>query len=255
MRKVLSGIYLFYGALIFIALMLIALPFVLLASAIMPQHSGKHVILFLLRGWAWIFSLTSFFWVKTVNKNLINRNVPHIYVGNHGSYLDAVAICIAIPQFFSPLGKIEMTKIPIFGAIYKRIVVMIDRSSKESREQSVAALKQDIANGVSILIFPEGTMNKTAKPLTDFYDGAFRIAIETQTPLMPFVMINNRALLPRIDPLKAHPGLLTTVFITPVEVKGMTIDDLPLLKQRVFDLMEEAILKHSDRRCAIGVDA
>lgn len=244
MRKVLAGIYLFYGALIFIALMLIVLPFVLLASAIMPQDTGKHVILFFLRCWAWIFSITSFFWVKTVHKNLINKKAPHIYVGNHGSYLDAVAVCIAIPQFFSPLGKIEMTKIPVFGTIYKRIVVMIDRSSKESREQSVATLKQDIANGASILIFPEGTMNKTERPLTDFYDGAFRIAIETQTPLMPFVMLNNRALLPRITPLNARPGILTAVFITPVEVKGMTIEDLPQLKQRVFDLMEETILKY-----------
>jgi 1-acyl-sn-glycerol-3-phosphate acyltransferase len=245
MRKILAVVFLGYGALIFIALMLIVLPFVLLASAMLSKTTGKKVILFFLRLWAVCFSVLSFFWVKTVNKNLINRKVAHIYIGNHGSYLDAIAVCVAIPQFFSPLGKIEMTKIPIFGTIYKRIVVMIDRSSKESREQSVAALKADINNGVSILIFPEGTMNKTAAPLTDFYDGAFRIAIETQTPLMPFVMINNHKLLPRIDPLMAHPGVLTTIFITPVEVKGMSIEDLPMLKQRVFDLMEEAILKSS----------
>ena len=224
--------------------MLIVLPFVLLASAILSKASGKRIILFLLRCWAWGFSSTSFFWVKTVNKNLINNSVPHIYVGNHGSYLDAIAVCIAIPQYFSPLGKVEMTKIPIFGAIYKRIVVLIDRSSKESREHSVKSLKNDIANGVSILIFPEGTMNKSEAPLSEFYDGAFRIAIETQTPLMPFVMINNRDLLPRVDPLKAHPGLLTTVFITPVDVTGLELEDLPMLKQKVFDLMEETILKY-----------
>ncbi|MDQ7949162.1 MAG: lysophospholipid acyltransferase family protein [Pedobacter sp.] len=245
MRKVFGALYLGYGALIFIALMIIALPFVLLASAVLPTASGKRTILFFLRCWAWTFSLLSFFWMKTINQNLIDKKVPHIYVGNHGSYLDAVAVCIGIPQFFSPLGKVEMTKIPIFGSIYKRIVVMIDRSSKESREQSVAALKKDISEGASILIFPEGTMNKGTMALSEFYDGAFRIAIETQTPLMPFVMINNRSLLPRIDPLKAHPGLLTILFITPVAVKGMQLADLPMLKQKVFDLMEAAILAHS----------
>jgi 1-acyl-sn-glycerol-3-phosphate acyltransferase len=244
MRKVLAAIYLLYGALIFIALMLIALPFVLLASAIFPKATGKRVILFLLRCWAWGFSILSFFWVKTINKHLINQNVPHIYVGNHGSYLDAIAVCISIPQYFSPLGKVEMTKIPVFGSIYKRIVVLIDRSSKESREQSVATLKKDIISGESILIFPEGTMNKSKMVLSEFYDGAFRIAIETQTSLMPFVMINNRELLPRVDPLKAHPGIITTVFITPVDVKGLTQEDLPQLKQKVFDLMEEAISRH-----------
>lgn len=245
MSKVLSGIYLIYAGIIFISLMFIALPFVLLTSAILSKTTGKRVILFLLRCWAWCFSALSFFWIKTKNTSLINPAIPHIYVGNHGSYLDAIAVCVGIPQYFSPLGKVEMTKIPIFGLIYKRIVVLIDRSSKESREESVNALKADIRSGQSILIFPEGTMNKTAKPLSEFYDGAFRIAIETQTPLMPFVMLNNRTLLPRVHPLRARPGLLTTVFITPVNVTGLTQDDLPMLKQKVYDLMEEAILKYS----------
>ena len=247
MRKVLAALYLLYAALIFIVLMFIVLPFVLLASAMLSKATSKRTILFLLRCWAWIFSITSFFWVRTVNKHLINLQIPHIYVGNHGSYLDAIAVCIAIPQFFSPLGKVEMTKIPIFGTIYKRIVVLIDRSSKESREQSVAALKKDISNGASVLIFPEGTMNKSNAVLSEFYDGAFRIAIETQTSLMPFVMINNRELLPRVAPLMAHPGLLTTVFITPVDVKGMGMEDLPALKQKVFDLMQETILRYGKR--------
>jgi len=57
-------------------------------------------------------------------------------------------------------------------------------------------------------------------------------------------MINNRVLLPRSNPLKAHPGWIKTVFITPVNVKGLTLDDLPMLKQKVFDLMEKEILKH-----------
>ncbi|WP_199137729.1 lysophospholipid acyltransferase family protein [Pedobacter sp. ASV12] len=245
MAKVLSALYLIYASLIFVVLMFLTLPFFLLATALLPNLQGKKTGLFFLRCWAWAFSLASFFWIKTQNKHLINRNVPHIYVGNHGSYLDAVAVCISIPQYFSPLGKVEMAKVPVFGWMYERIVVMIDRSSKESREQSVNALKEAIGEGQSILIFPEGTMNKSEKPLADFYDGAFRIAIETQTTLMPFVTINNRNLLPRTAPLKAHPGLITTVFITPVDVKGLQQEDLPQLKEKVFRLMEEAILKHS----------
>jgi 1-acyl-sn-glycerol-3-phosphate acyltransferase len=244
MGKVLSTIYLIYAALIFIVLMFIVLPFILLASAIFKNDTGKRIILFLLRCWAWGFSIISFFWVKTKNKHLVNRNTPYIYVGNHGSYLDAIAVCISLPQHFSPLGKIEMTKIPVFGLIYKRIVVMIDRSSKESRERSVNVLKEEINNGQSILIFPEGTMNKTHDPLSEFYDGAFRIAIETQTPIMPFIVLKNRALLPRVNPLKAHPGFLTTLFIPAVDVKGLTIADLPQLKEKVFNLMQEAIIKN-----------
>lgn len=245
MRKILTALYLLYAALIFVALMLMVLPFVLIVSAVFNAGTGKKLILFFLRCWAWSFSIPTLFWVKTVNQHLINKKLPHIYVGNHGSYLDAVAVCLSIPQYFSPLGKVEMTKIPVFGLIYKRIVVLIDRSSRESREQSVNALKADLAKGESILIFPEGTMNTTQQHLSEFYDGAFRIAIETQTTLMPFVMINNSVLLPRINPFKARPGIIKTVFITPVDVKGLTLTDLPILKQKVFDVMEEAIIKHS----------
>lgn len=243
MYKLFSGIFLCYAATIFIALMLIALPFVLLISLVFPGKTGKRAILGILRAWAWLFSICSLFWVRTQNKQLIDRSKSHIYVGNHGSYLDAVAVCLSIPQYFNALGKIEMTKVPIFGLIYKRIVVMIDRSSKESRDASVNRLKAAIADGQSILIFPEGTMNQTDHLLNDFFDGAFRIAIETQTPIVPFVMLNNRKLLPRKNPLKAHPGLITTILLPEIEVSGLSLSDVPLLKEKVHDLMAQTLLK------------
>ena len=134
-----------------------------------------------------------------------------------------------------------MAKVPVFGWIYKRIVVMIDRSSKESREQSVLSLKEEINKGQSILLFPEGTMNKTEAVLSEFYDGAFRIAIETQTPIQPFVILNNRKLLSRVDPLTAHPGILTTIFLPAVNVNEFRIDDVEILKRKVHVMMEEAL--------------
>ncbi len=242
MSKVLSALYLLYAGIVFIILMFISLPFVLVATTLFKPLTGKRIGLFFLRCWAWGFSLLTFYWVRTKNQALVDKTTPHIYIGNHGSYLDAIAVCISVPQSFSALGKIEMAKAPVFGWIYKRIVVMIDRSSKESREQSVLTLKAEINNGQSILLFPEGTMNKTAKPLSEFYDGAFRIAIETQTPLQPFVILNNRKLLSRIAPLTAHPGLMTTVFLPAVAVNNYGIDDVDVLKKKVYDMMEEALL-------------
>ncbi len=241
MYIILSAIYLVYATLIFVVLMLIILPFALVFSIVLPINIRKKSILLLLRVWSLLFSITSLFWIASKNKHTIDKTRAHIYVGNHGSYLDAIAVCLSIPQFFSALGKIEMTKVPIFGLIYKTYVVMINRASKESRAESVAVLKHEISCGQSILIFPEGKMNKVAAPLTEFYDGAFRIAIETQTAILPFVMINNRKLLPRVDPLKARPGILTTVFLSIVEVEGLVIDDLPRLKEKVYKMMEDSI--------------
>lgn len=242
MSKVLSALYLFYAGLVFICLMFIVLPFILLVSTLFNPLSAKRTGLFFLRCWAWGFSLLTFYWVRTKNVNTVNQKTPHIYVGNHGSYLDAIAVCISVPQSFSALGKIEMAKVPVFGWIYSRMVVMIDRSSKESREQSVLSLKEEISKGQSILLFPEGTMNKTTAVLSEFYDGAFRIAIQTQTPIQPFVILNNRKLLSRINPLTARPGILTTIFLPAVAVTQYRIEDVEVLKRRVYLLMEEALL-------------
>lgn len=241
MTKVLSGLYLLYAGSVFILLMFITLPFVIISTSLFSSLTGRRMGIFFLRCWAWGFSLITFYWVSTKNKTNIDKTRAHIYVGNHGSYLDAITVCISIPQCFSPLGKIEMTKIPIFGSIYKRVVVMIDRNDKQSRAQSVLSLKNEIAKGQSILIFPEGTMNKTTDPLAPFYDGAFKIAIETQTPIQPFVILNNRKLLSRTAPFTAHPGLLTTVFLPAVAVEGYAIDDVDDLKKKVFEMMEEAL--------------
>ena len=242
MSKVLSALYLVYAGIIFIILMFIALPFVLIATTLFKPLQGKRIGLFILRCWAWGFSLLSFFFVRTKNISLVNTNTPHIYIANHGSYLDAIAVCISVPQSFSALGKIEMSKVPVFGWIYSRIVVMIDRSSKESREESVTTLKAEINNGQSILLFPEGTMNKTAGVLSDFYDGAFRIAIETQTPIQPFIILNNRKLLPRVNPLTAHPGVITAVFLPEVAVNEYKINDVEILKLKVYTMMKEALI-------------
>src|SRR4051812_5398320 len=104
MRKVFASIYLLYSAIIFVSFMFIVLPFVLLASALLKPDTGKKTILYFLRFWAFGFSTLSFFWIRTRHKNVVNTNIPHIYVGNHGSYLDAITVCATIPQHFSPLG-------------------------------------------------------------------------------------------------------------------------------------------------------
>lgn len=242
-KRAFSLIFMIWGFVTFIAAMLLVLPFIFIASALFQGKKGSDIIFFFLNIWGWLFCTLCFYRIRSKNRSVIDPNKAYIYVCNHNSYLDAVAIVLAIPGSFKPLGKIEMTKIPIFGLIYRRVVVMIDRASKESRLRSVEELKQDLARGQSILIFPEGTMNRSTKPLTDFYDGAFRLAIETQTPIAPMVIINARNLFPRADPLAATPGVITCIFNKPVEVTGLVPEDLETLKSKVYSTMEALISK------------
>ncbi len=224
--------------------MLLVFPFILLFTTILPRKSGKKAALFLLKIWANAFSILSGIWIRVRYITPINHSTPHIYTSNHSSFLDAVAVAASLKQTFSPLGKIEMTKVPIFGSIYSRVVVLINRNDKESREKSVKLLKEEIAHGTSILIFPEGTMNRTNQLLADFYDGAFRIAIETQTPILPFVVKNSKNLLPAADIFKIRPGIIEVIYGTEIPVNGLTLENLEVLKATVKSEMYNMLVNN-----------
>lgn len=242
LRKVAAFLFLIWGFLVFISAMILVFPLIILMSVLFKKKKAQDIIFLFLKIWAWIFSVLCFFPVRIRGRERLDPDKACIYVCNHNSYLDAIAVVLAVPGSFKPLGKIEMVKTPIFGMIYRRVVVLIDRKSQESRARSVEELKIDLSNGQSILIFPEGTMNRSDAPLSEFYDGAFRLAIETQTAIVPMVILNARKLLPRNKPLNIRPGVLECIFADRVEVTGLKPDDLVDLKTRVYKCMEELII-------------
>lgn len=244
-RKIFAALYLIWGLMVFVAFMLLMFPFIILIQILFKGNKAQQLSFVCLRIWAKAVAVLCLYRIRFKNREQVDTSKAYIFVCNHGSYLDAISVVLATPQAFKPLGKIEMAKVPIFGTLYKKLVVMVDRSNAESRAKSVEALKADIAGGQSIFIFPEGTMNTSDQVLGDFYDGAFRIAIETQTPILPMVLHNARRLMPRNHPLQVKPGIITCEFLAPVAVSGLTLDELPQLKEKVKQLMEKHILANS----------
>jgi 1-acyl-sn-glycerol-3-phosphate acyltransferase len=170
---------------------------------------------------------------------------PHkqyVFVANHISYLDIPLILRVIHHHaFRVLGKCEMRKIPIFGYIYSRAVVMVDRSSPDQRSKSARELINVLRQGISIFIFPEGTFNETNEPLKGFYDGAFRIAIETQTPVKPILFLDTYDRMHYSSLFSLNPGIVRTVFLPEVSVDGLTMADLAALREKVFRMMEAGL--------------
>lgn len=241
--RILSVLFLIWSFIVFVSAMILVLPFIIICSALLKGKTAQDTIFLFLKIWGYLFCALCFFRVRSQDPHLYDSEQAYIYVCNHNSYLDAIAVVLAIPGSFKPLGKIEMVRVPVFGFIYRRVVVMIDRASKESRARSVDELKNDLKAGQSILIFPEGTMNRGKQPLTDFYDGAFRLAIEMQTPIAPLAIINARNLFPRNNPFAARPGTITCIFDAPVPVTGLIADDVETLKATVFEKMAAIIKK------------
>jgi 1-acyl-sn-glycerol-3-phosphate acyltransferase len=123
------------------------MPFILLSYALLNGKKATDVVFVFLNIWACGVNLLMGYRYQVLGKHLVKKNQAYIFVVNHSSYLDSLAVVRVIPQSFKPLGKVEMVKIPIFGMIYKKLVVLIDRSSRESREKCVKDLKVEIARG------------------------------------------------------------------------------------------------------------
>ena len=148
-----------------------------------------------------------------------------------------------IPGEFRPLAKKELLKIPVFGWIAQSAAIIVDRSSGESRKKSMDKLKRIKLEGLSILIFAEGTQNRTKEALQPFKDGAFRIAIDTQEPILPMVVVGAGPLMPP-GTLQLKPGKVKVVVAPEIPTIGLTHDDIPKLKRQTFEVMKELILKH-----------
>ena len=136
-----------------------------------------------------------------------------------------------------------MVKVPIFGFIYKNAIVTVDRSSAENRIKSVLILKSVLKKGISILVFPERTINLTHHPLKEFYDGAFRIAVETQTPIKPVLVLNAYDRMHYKSIFSLNPGKSRSVFLPEVSVQGLTVKDVGMLKEKVFGMMKEELVR------------
>lgn len=240
--KPVQVIYTLYALLIFLGGMFLILPFVFAAS-LAGKVKGGNMVFYLLRFWAHMWFPLVGIWVRKINRAQ-NEKGTFLYVVNHRSYLDA-AIAVKVMRLpFRPLGKIELQKIPLFGFIYRQSVVPIDRSTARGRSSSVREMMSRIKQGISILIFPEGTTNETKQLLTPFHNGAFRIAIETQTPLKPVLYIDSGTRFPHKSVLGLSPGQCRVVFLPAIPVAGLTIDDLPALKQQVYDAMHNELSKY-----------
>jgi 1-acyl-sn-glycerol-3-phosphate acyltransferase len=237
-------LYNIYTIVWFLVLMFLIMPVVIVAS-FLGKMQGGNIIYALCRFWT---DVCFFFW-GIYHRNYFeqphDKKKQYIFVSNHISFIDIPVIFKVIRgQRIRILGKYEMSKIPVFGFLYRNAVVMVNRDDAEHRRQSVLQLKSVISRGVSVFICPEGTFNMTGRPLKDFYNGAFRLAIETQTPIKPLLFLDTYDRMNYKSIISMTPGKNRGVYLEEVPVEGLTIDDVEMLKQKVYDIMEERLIHY-----------
>ena len=201
------------------------------------RPDGGGVVHSLNRFWS-TFSITMWgMHVKVVRESPGPNPRPCVYVANHGSYVDIMMLFKYIPGFLNMMGKDSLARVPVWGPLFGRVYITVDRASAVSRGRAMVAARRSLAAGKSIAIFAEGRISPTAgKELLPLVDGAFQMAIEAGVPLVPVGMPLNHMFMPDVEKdLRVRFHRLKIVFHPPISTAGLTLADIPALKQRVAE--------------------
>ena len=167
----------------------------------------------------------------------------YIVICNHNSLMDVPISTPFIPGTNKTIAKTEMAKTPVFGLVYKRGAVLVDRNDKNSRRDSFKKMKEVLNMGMHMCIYPEGTRNKTTTPLKEFHDGAFRLAIECETPVLPALIFNTKKVLPPGKAFFFWPSKMELHFLPPVTINKS--DEVDVIKQKLHKMMSDYYVAHS----------
>lgn len=243
MIKFFQWIYTLYSALIFILLMILLGLFMVVPVLI--SKKGDRISFFFIRLWAGSWFFLSGIRYQVEGLEHIDRSRPYIFIFNHRSFVDAPVIPIAIPLTLKALGKMELSKIPVFGWIVGRFAIWVDRTSTESRRKSLEHLVNILSNGKSVVVAPEGTRNDTEEILLPFQKGAFRLSIETQIPVLPMAVIGADQIMKR-GSILLQPGKVRIYFseaIHPPHPSETSVDEYTA---KCHNRLEAMLLAHEE---------
>ncbi len=153
----------------------------------------------------------------------------YMLTANHTSMADIMLMLAITKNPFVFVGKVELVKIPLFGFFYKRTCILVDRNSPKSRMEVFETAQKRLNQGLSICIFPEGGVPDESIDLDDFKDGAFRLAIEHQIPIVPIVFADNKKRFSYTF-FSGSPGKMRAKILPFIITKGATLDDRKAIK-------------------------
>ncbi|GAA4459483.1 lysophospholipid acyltransferase family protein [Nemorincola caseinilytica] len=244
-RNIAGYVYAVYALLLFVATLLVVfVPVWVIARYSEPTRA--RLVHRAFRIWMGVYMPLIFCPVSRRGKQHFRKGENYVVVINHNSLMDIPVSSPWIPGPNKTLAKIEMSRIPLFGVIYKAGSILVDRKKESSRRESFGLMDDTLKQGIHLCLYPEGTRNKTEKPIQPFYDGAFVTAIRAQKPVMPGVLFNTGTVLPHDSKGWARPKRLHIHFLEPVPTAGLTLNDVAALKEKVYTMMETYYITHKN---------
>ena len=230
-----------YGFLIFSLLFLFFFPFLLIPIVFPKRFNATGIVN---RWWAKTMFTLVFLPRKVELRAKLDPSKQYIFCPNHTSYIDIPSMGLnPINTIF--VGKIEIASVPLFGWMYSKLHITVNRSNLKSKGNAVKLSMDALDAGKSLIIFPEGGIYSKHPPsLTPFKDGAFRTAIEKQVSIVPVTMPNNWLILPDLGEMLLTRDVIKIIFHEPIETAALTLADVDSLKNKTYTIINEELKKH-----------
>lgn len=212
-----------------------------LLCGLLPNPKGQDWFIRIARGWMRIWLPLVGCSPRIYGKEKFIKGQSYIVICNHNSLMDPPITSPFIPGPNKTIAKASFAKVPLFGWYYKMGGLMVDRKSEISRRRSYDEMKAVLANGMHMCIYPEGTRNRTQEPLKSFYDGAFKLSVETGYPILPAVLLHTRNILSPTRSFYFQPHPIELHFLSPIDPTGETTQSL---KEKSFRIMSEYYSAH-----------
>ncbi|MDR0787091.1 MAG: 1-acyl-sn-glycerol-3-phosphate acyltransferase [Gemmatimonadota bacterium] len=204
-----------------------------------PRDPGRYTVGRWFRRCAVAAVAVNPFWhFRTSGYRPADPRRPYVAVSNHESFADIFLIS-HLPWEMKWLSKETIFRIPVMGWMMRMAGdVSVTRSNRSSRAEALEACKERLDRKVSVMIFPEGTRSGSGE-LLPFKDGAFRLAIGSGVPILPMAVSGTRSAM-RKGSLAFGRSRAEVRVLEPIETAGMTLSDVPELRDRVRSLIQEA---------------
>jgi len=241
--KIFRRLHTAYGFGVFAVLFIVFFPFLLIPIAFPKQFQLTGIVN---RWWAKLLFIFCFLPYRIECRARLDAGKQYVFCPNHFSYLDIPTVGLnPINTIF--VGKSEMEKIPLFGFMYRKLHITVDRASLKSKFNTVRNSMEALDAGKSLVIFPEGGITTHHPPtISRFKDGAFRVAIEKQIPVVPVTITNNWIILPDAKPLLLQRGTIRIIFHEPMDTRGMVQEDTRRLKEAVYHVIDTELKKYAN---------
>ncbi len=195
----------------------------------------------LARLWAKCILIGMGFRWKIKQLQALEKQRSYMFIANHTSMADIMLMLVSVKHNpFVFVGKKELAKIPLFGFFYKRTCILVDRSSPESRKAVFLRAQKRLKSGLSICIFPEGGVPDESVVLDEFKDGAFRLAINHQIPIVPLVFLDNKKRF-SFTFFSGMPGHMRAIIHPFIQTNDLVTDDTRSLNEKTRRVILKSI--------------